>query len=53
MAQPDHSADFLDQGSIARLSRLMLNVRSPMLGSVTGQHRSATRGASEIGRAHV
>ena len=24
----------------------MLNVRNPMLGSVTGQHRSATRGAS-------
>jgi uncharacterized protein (DUF58 family) len=37
---------FLDQGAIARLSRLMLNVRNPMLGSVTGQHRSATRGAS-------
>jgi uncharacterized protein (DUF58 family) len=46
MAQPDHPTDFLDQGAIARLSRLMLNVRNPMLGSVTGQHRSATRGAS-------
>ena len=46
MASTDHSTAFLDQGAIARLSRLMLNVRHPMLGSVTGQHRSATRGAS-------
>lgn len=38
--------DFLDHGAIGRLSRLILNVRNPMLGSVTGLHRSATRGAS-------
>jgi uncharacterized protein (DUF58 family) len=46
MASTGHHMDFLDHGAIARLSRLMLNVRHPMLGSVTGQHRSATRGAS-------
>ena len=46
MADSQHDTAFLDQGAIARLSRLMLNVRHPMLGSVTGQHRSATRGAS-------
>jgi uncharacterized protein (DUF58 family) len=38
--------DFLDHGVIGRLSRLQLAVRNPMLGSVTGLHRSATRGAS-------
>ncbi len=38
--------DFLDQAVIARLSRLQLAARVPMLGSVTGLHRSATRGAS-------
>jgi uncharacterized protein (DUF58 family) len=46
MARPSDDLGFLDQGAIARLSRLLLNVRNPMLGSVTGQHRSATRGAS-------
>jgi uncharacterized protein (DUF58 family) len=38
--------DFLDQGVIGRLSRLQVAARSPMLGSVAGLHRSATRGAS-------
>jgi uncharacterized protein (DUF58 family) len=38
--------DFLDQAVIGRLSRLQVAVRSPMLGSVAGLHRSATRGAS-------
>jgi uncharacterized protein (DUF58 family) len=38
--------DFLDHGVIGRLSRLQVAVRTPMLGSVTGLHRSATRGAS-------
>ena len=33
-------------GVIARLSRLTVSVRLPMLGSVTGIHRSATRGSS-------
>ena len=42
---PDHLA-FLDHEVIGRLSRLVLNVRNPMLGSVNGLHRSATRGAS-------
>lgn len=46
MAADAANLDFLDQGVIARLSRLILNVRNPMLGSVTGLHRSATRGAS-------
>lgn len=38
--------DFLDMGVISRLSRLVVSVRMPMLGSVTGIHRSATRGSS-------
>ncbi len=33
-------------GVISRLSRLTVSVRLPMLGSVTGIHRSATRGSS-------
>jgi len=33
-------------GVISRLSRLTVSVRLPMLGSVTGLHRSATRGSS-------
>ena len=46
MADTSPSLEFLDQGVIGRLSRLILNVRNPMLGSVNGLHRSATRGAS-------
>ena len=46
MAKPEHHWDFLDMGVIARLSRLTVSVRLPMLGSVTGIHRSATRGSS-------
>ena len=46
MAKPEHNLDFLDMGVIARLSRLTVSVRLPMLGSVTGIHRSATRGSS-------
>ncbi|MCX6979106.1 MAG: DUF58 domain-containing protein [Verrucomicrobia bacterium] len=42
MSEPD----FLDHRAIARLSKLMLHVRNPMLGNINGQHRSATRGAS-------
>ena len=38
--------DFLDQAVIGRLSRLQVAARNPMLGSVAGLHRSATRGAS-------
>ena len=45
MAGPAHR-DFLDPAVLARLSRLTLGARFPMVGSVTGLHRSATRGAS-------
>lgn len=37
---------FLDSAVLARLSRLTLEARIPMLGSVTGIHKSATRGSS-------
>ena len=46
MPADPHNLDFLDHGIIGRLSRLQVAVRNPMLGSVTGLHRSATRGAS-------
>jgi len=46
MADAPPNLEFLDHGVIGRLSRLILNVRNPMLGSVNGLHRSATRGAS-------
>lgn len=36
----------LDSGVLSRLSRMQLQVNTPMLGAVTGMHRSATRGAS-------
>ena len=42
----EHHWDFLDTGVLSRLSRLTVSVRMPMLGSVTGIHRSATRGSS-------
>ncbi|MFC1497649.1 DUF58 domain-containing protein [Verrucomicrobiota bacterium] len=38
--------DFLDSAVLARLSRLCVSARIPMLGSVTGIHKSATRGSS-------
>ena len=38
--------EFLDSAVLARLSALTVNARTPMLGSVTGIHRSATRGSS-------
>lgn len=37
---------FLDAGVLSRLSRLTLGARVPMLGSVSGIHKSATRGSS-------
>lgn len=40
------SRPLLDSGVLSRLSRMQLQVNSPMLGGVTGMHRSATRGAS-------
>jgi uncharacterized protein (DUF58 family) len=41
-----HNRDFMDAGAIARLSRLSLGARLPMVGGVTGIHKSATRGSS-------
>lgn len=38
--------DFLDSAVLARLSRLTVSARYHMLGSVTGIHKSATRGSS-------
>lgn len=38
--------DLLDPAMLERLSRLALNAREPMLGTVSGRHRSATRGSS-------
>jgi len=38
--------DFLDSAVLSRLSRLTISARMPMIGSVTGIHRSATRGSS-------
>lgn len=40
------SHKFLDSAVIARLSRLQVLARKPMIGSVTGIHRSAHRGSS-------
>ncbi len=37
---------FLDSAVLARLSRLTLSARIPMIGTVTGVHKSATRGSS-------
>ena len=38
--------EFLDSAVLARLSRLVLSSRTPMIGSITGIHKSATRGSS-------
>lgn len=46
---PDSSStarSFIDPGVLSRLSRMSVQVNTPMLGAVTGIHRSATRGAS-------
>ncbi len=40
------SRDFLDSAVLSRLSRLTLAARTPMVGTVTGIHKSATRGSS-------
>lgn len=45
MARTDHR-ELLDARVLSRLSRLTLYARQPMIGSVTGVHRSATRGSS-------
>ncbi len=38
--------DFIEPGVIARLAGLALDARTPMVGSVSGRHRSPTRGSS-------
>jgi len=38
--------DLLDSEVLSRLSRMTIHARQPMLGSVSGVHRSATRGSS-------
>lgn len=43
---PTPKNDLLDNGLIARLNRLTLSARQPMLGGVSGLHRSAARGSS-------
>jgi len=43
---PDNNRSFLDPAVLARLSRLTTSARYPMLGSITGLHKSATRGSS-------
>lgn len=45
MSVQDHRG-LLDSAVLSRLSRLAIPARFPMLGSVTGIHRSATRGSS-------
>ncbi len=45
MAEPENR-EFLDSAVLSRLTRLTVPARAPMLGSVTGIHRSATRGSS-------
>ncbi len=45
-ARDSSSKPLLDSGVLSRLSRMPLQANTPMLGPVTGMHRSATRGAS-------
>lgn len=45
MATPAHRA-FIDPDVIARLSRLAFESRNPMVGTITGFHKSPHRGAS-------
>lgn len=46
MARTAAARDFLDSAVVGRLARLTALSRIPMLGSVSGIHRSATRGSS-------
>lgn len=43
---PEHKKELVDNAVLARLNRLTLSARQPMLGSVSGLHRSAARGSS-------
>ena len=45
MARRNHR-ELLDARALARLARPTVYARQPMIGSVTGVHRSATRGSS-------
>ena len=38
--------DFIDPGVVSRLAGLAMDARTPMIGSVSGRHRSPTRGSS-------
>lgn len=38
--------NFIDPGVVSRLAGLAMDARSPMIGSVSGRHRSPTRGSS-------
>jgi len=40
------SQAFFDPAAVSRLSRISLSARHPMLGGVSGQHKSAARGSS-------
>ncbi len=44
--QAQSHRDLLDSAVLSRLCRLTIQARQPMLGSVSGVHRSATRGSS-------
>jgi len=46
MPTPDKASSFIDAAALSRLTRLTLTARLPMLGSISGLHRSATRGSS-------
>jgi len=41
-----HQRDFLDPAVLGKLLGLQLNARSPMLGNVSGRHRSPVRGSA-------
>ncbi len=45
MPEP-HQRDFLDPAVLGKLLGLQLNARSPMLGNVSGRHRSPVRGSA-------
>ncbi|MDE0837914.1 MAG: DUF58 domain-containing protein [Kiritimatiellae bacterium] len=46
MPQQNMNMDLVDSAVLARLSRLAVQARVPMSGSINGIHRSATRGSS-------
>ncbi len=44
--RPSTRRSLLDSGVLSRLARMPLQTHAPVLGAVTGMHRSATRGSS-------